>query len=99
MSARTLSVRCDVDIEQTRDSFHAHAVPDGVALRPGDAVLVHDVPTRIAFGQRLSCECRATVRRAGPLARLWTRATSIFSLTTLYEVGFEPHDPAALEAP
>ena len=91
MSARhTLWVRCDVEIEQTAQSFHAHAVPDGVALRPGDVVLVHDVPTQVAFGQRLSCECRATVRRAGPLRRFWTRATAIFALTSLYEVGFEP---------
>ena len=87
---RTVLVRCQVEIEQTPESFHAYAIPDGVALRPGDVVLVHDAPTRIAFGQRLSCECAATVRRAGPLRRFWTRATAILALTSLYEVGFEP---------
>jgi hypothetical protein len=29
------------------------------------------------------------VRRAGPLRRAWTRAAEIFSLTDLYEVGFD----------
>jgi hypothetical protein len=27
---RILTVQCDVDIEQTQRSFHAHAVPDGI---------------------------------------------------------------------
>lgn len=89
MTGRVVSVCCDVDIEQTPWSFHAHAVPDGVALRPGDVVQVHDVPTAIGFGQYVSCVCPATVRRAGPLRRLWTRSTAIFALTSLYEVGFE----------
>lgn len=92
---RTMSVRCDVEIEQTPQSFHAYAVPDGVALRPGDVVLVHDVPTAVAFGERLACVCDATVHRAGPLRRAWTRATSIFALTSLYEVGFEPPERSA----
>ncbi len=88
--SRTLSVRCAVEIAKTPETFHAYAVPEGVALRPGDAVLVHDAPTEIAFGETLRRDCRATVRRAGWLKRAWTRATSIFLLTSLYEVGFEP---------
>jgi len=87
---RTFDVPCEVEIEQTADSFHAHAVPEGVALRPGDVVLVHGVPTGLGFGTRLRCSCRATVRRAGPLTRLLTRAGSLLALTSLYEVGFEP---------
>ena len=34
----TVEVRCDIDIEQTPDSFHAYAIPDGVDIRPGDVV-------------------------------------------------------------
>ncbi|MBE7211187.1 MAG: hypothetical protein INR65_09225 [Gluconacetobacter diazotrophicus] len=93
--SRTLPVRCDVDIEQTPRSFHAHAVPDGVSIRPGDSVLVHGIPTAIGFGEHLVTECRGTVRRAGILRRAWTRATAILHLTELYEVGFEPHAPGA----
>jgi hypothetical protein len=91
--SRSVSIRCDVDIEQTPESFHAYAIPQGIAVNPGDIVLVHDVPTEIGFGERMACECKATVRRAGPLRRAWTRAVSIFSLTSLYEVGFEPEPP------
>ncbi len=91
---RQVSARCVVEIERSADSLHAHAVPLGVAIRPGDIVLVHGAPTAIGFGQRLSRECTATVRRAGPVARFWTRATALFSLTDLYEVGFEPGEPS-----
>ena len=57
--SRTLTVECDVDIEQTPESLHAHAVPDGIDIRPGDSVLVHDTPT-VPFGQRITCRCPAT---------------------------------------
>lgn len=90
MTARTVDVRCDVDIEQTRDSFHAHAVPDGIDIRPGDMVLVHGAPTDIGFGERVACECRATVVRAGLLGRLWAHVQGMFELDELYEVGFCP---------
>ena len=90
MSARTIEVRCDVDIERTRDSFHAHAVPDGIDIRPGDIVLVHGAPTDIGYGTRIACECRATVVRAGWIERAWTHVASLFELGELYEVGFSP---------
>lgn len=89
---RTLRVPCLVEIEQTPESLHAHAVPQGVALRPGDVVLVHGAPTRVGFGERVSRECQATVTRAGPLARIWTRAMSLLDITELYEVGFAPKE-------
>lgn len=88
----TLSIRADVDIEKTAESFHAYAVPDGVDIRAGDVVIVHGVPTDIGFGDRLITQCDATVHRAGPLLRLWTAITAMFELTELYEVGFEPKD-------
>lgn len=85
-----VEVRCDVDIERTRDSFHAHAVPDGIDIQPGDVVWVHDAPTDIGYGARIACECRATVIRANWLMRMWTQMQGLFALTELYEVGFEP---------
>jgi hypothetical protein len=91
MNARRFDVQCDVDIEQTPFSFHAHAVPDGVDIRPGDEVLVHDAP-RVGFGEQVRCRCRATVTRAGLFTRGLARVQGLFALTELYEVGFEPKD-------
>src|SRR3954447_13350091 len=87
---RTIEVPCVVDIEQTADSLHAHAIPEGIALRPGDTVLVHGAPTSIGYGERIRTPCRATVRRAGPIRRWWTQLTALLELTELYEVGFQP---------
>lgn len=88
-NAGTVTIRADVDIEKTAESFHAYAVPDGIDIRPGDVVIVHGVPTDIGFGERLITQCSATVHRAGPVKRAWTSLMSMFQLTELYEVGFE----------
>lgn len=92
LGRETLEVICLVDIEQTHDSFHAHAVPDGIDIRPGDRVTVHDVPTDVAFGERIECVRRATVVRASLAERTWTRMSGLFGLTELYEVGFAPKE-------
>jgi hypothetical protein len=85
---QTLEVPCTVDIEHSFDSLHAYVDLDGVEIGPGDEVLVHDAPTEIAYGDRVVCERRATVRKAGLLERLRTRLMEPFELTELYEVGF-----------
>jgi len=92
LGGEVVEVECDVDIEQTPLSFHAHAVPDGIDIRPGDSVQVHGVPSGIDFGDALTCRCPATVTRAGALARWWTEFTAMFELTELYEVGFLPKE-------
>lgn len=86
---RSIEVPCTVDIEQTAESLHAHAIPDGIDIRPGDTVLVHGVPEAIRFGDRVTLQCRATVIRAGWLERIWTKTKGLFALTELYEVGFQ----------
>ncbi len=91
-AAGTVEVSCLVDLEQTHDSLHAHAVPRDVEIRPGDVVLVHGAPSSVPFGERLTRECSATVTRAGFLGRAWTRLSGMFQLTELYEVGFSPKD-------
>ena len=98
-----IEVACDVDIEKTAESFHAHAVPDGIDIQPGDVVVVHDMPDHVAFGDCYQRRGRATVFRAGPVARMWTRFAGLFELNELYEVGFLPIyetvlQPAAREA-
>jgi hypothetical protein len=89
---RTVQARAEVDLENTPDSFHAYAVPDGIDIRPGDVVQVHGVPSEIGFGEHVVMDCAATVSRAGMLLRAWTSLTALFLLTDLYEVGFEPKD-------
>ena len=87
-----VQVPVTVELEQTAESFHAYAVPEGIDIQPGDEVTVHGAPARIAFGERRIVQCRATVVRAGPLRRAWTRLEGLFSLTELYEVGFEARE-------
>ena len=86
---RRIDVPCTVDIEQTPESLHAHAIPEGIEIRPGDRVLVHGAPSRIRFGERVALQCSATVVRANVFGRFWARATSFLEFTALYEVGFE----------
>jgi hypothetical protein len=89
LGRRTIEVTCTVDIEQTPESLHAHAIPDGIDIRPGDTVVLHGAPTEIRFGDRVILQCRATVIRAGWLQRAWTKTKGLFALTELYEVGFQ----------
>jgi hypothetical protein len=87
--SRVIQVECDVDIQQTQQSFHAYAVPDGIEIQPGDTVLVHNTPV-VGFGGHVTCRCPATVTRGGPLARLAAHLRGFLELTDLYEVGFQP---------
>jgi hypothetical protein len=92
MRRRMIDVACTVEIEQTPESFHAHAIPRGIDIRPGDRVLVHGAPGHVCYGARISLPCRATVTRASWLQRLWTQMRGLFELTELYEVGFAPRE-------
>jgi hypothetical protein len=86
---RTVEVPCTVDVEHSFDSLHAYVDLEGVEVGPGDEVLVHDAPTEVPYGERVVCQRRATVVRAGPLERAWTRLVAgRLELAELYEVGF-----------
>ena len=92
--SRTIDVPCTVEIERSFDSLHAHAIPEGIELRPGDRVIVHGAPTEIPDGTVATLQCRATVRRAGWAERNWTMAVALFELTELYHCGFEAKEHA-----
>jgi hypothetical protein len=81
-------VPCTIEIEHTAESLHAHVELDGVAIRPGDEVLIHNAPTTVPFGEQIVWHSRATVVRAGALARLMAHVRGYLELTELYEVGF-----------
>lgn len=84
-------VQCTVLVEHTNEHLHAHVELDGeVQVNPGDRVIVHGAPIKVAFGERQSFRRTATVERAGRLEQLWTRWRGNFELTELYEVGVLP---------
>jgi hypothetical protein len=70
---RDIEVDCTLEIEQTAESLHAHAIPEGVEIRPGDRVLLLATPPRVGFGERVNLAARARVRRAGPQNRVQPR--------------------------
>ncbi|WP_428374627.1 hypothetical protein [Lichenicoccus sp.] len=86
---RRIEATCALDIERSFDSFHAYAVPVDVEINPGDVVRLQQAPAPVGPGEHMTGECRITVQRAGPIMQAWTRAISVFFLTSLYEVGFE----------
>ena len=94
----SVDVPCTVDIAQTVESLHAHVELQGIDVEPGDSVLVHDAPSTVDYGKRIVCDRQATVTRASWLGRMWTRATSRFELTLLYEVSFSPGRSARVSA-
>ncbi len=73
---KRIDVPCFVDIEQTPDSLHAHAIPEGIDIHPGNSVLVHGAPSRIGYGERVRLECSATVTRASVLRPVLDRSCS-----------------------
>ena len=90
LTRRTSLVPCTIDIAHTADTLHAHVELANTDIGPGDRVLVHGAPTSVRFGERVLCDRTATVTHAGWLARFWTRLTSRFEVTMLYEVSFSP---------
>ena len=91
---KRIEVPVALDIEQTAESLHAHAIPEGIEIRPGDQVLVHNAPARIGFGERVTLQTTATVIRANAIQRWWTQMTALLEFTALYEVGFERRETA-----
>lgn len=89
MNARRFDVPCRIAIEQSEAYFHAHVELEGdVAINPGDRVQVHGAPVHVPFGESAVFERTATVTRAGPLLRGWTKLAAYFDLSELYEVSF-----------
>jgi len=78
-----------LDLESSHETFHAHADLGMVLVDEGDAVLIHDAPNRIAFGEKRRIETKATVAKASWLRRCVVRVLGTSHITELYEVGFE----------
>ena len=86
---KTVEVTCTLDVQNTFEALHAHVRLDGgVVVHPGDEVLVHGDPVAVPFGESRVIRRRATIRRAGPVQRLWTRLTGDFEFMELCEFSF-----------
>ncbi|HEX8402726.1 MAG TPA: hypothetical protein VF628_13610 [Allosphingosinicella sp.] len=91
LTADRFDTPCRVQVEQSEAYFHAHVELDSdVRVGPGDKVRVHGAPITVPFGTSAVFERTATVERAGPLLRAWTRLAGHFEMAELYEVSFTP---------
>ena len=88
---RRFDTPCTIEIEHTAEFLNAHVTLDGdVTMAPGDSVRVHGAPIHVPFGTRHVERRTATVTRAGPIGRAWTRLKARFEFAELYEVSFSP---------
>ncbi|MDJ0614926.1 MAG: hypothetical protein QNJ29_14755 [Rhizobiaceae bacterium] len=86
---RTEDVDCTVEIVNKFESLEAHVrFNDGTTVNPGDEVLVHGKPIEVPYGEHQTFDRRATITRAGPIERLWTRMTGDFEFMELCEFSF-----------
>ena len=85
----TETLDCTVEINNPFDAFGAHVhFEKGVAIRPGDEVLVHGAPITIPYGESRSFRRRATITRAGLVERTWARLTGDLDMLELCEFSF-----------
>jgi hypothetical protein len=86
---RTEEVPCTVELSHRLESPHAHVrFNNGAAVFPGDEVLVHGKPVLAAYGEVIVEDRTATITRATPIERLWTRMTGDFGFMELCEFSF-----------
>ena len=88
-SAKRFDVGCTIEVSHTFESLHAHVELDGnIAIYPGDEVIVHGAPIKVAYGEQATIKRTATIVRAGVLERLWTKITGRFEVMELLEFSF-----------
>jgi uncharacterized Zn finger protein len=86
---RRFEVGCTIYVSHTFESLHAHVELDGnIPIYPGDEVIVHGAPVKVPYGETAEIRRVATVVRANPLERLWTRATGRLEVMELLEFSF-----------
>lgn len=84
-----IEVPCTLEVENTFEALGAHLkLADGIVVHPGDEVEVHGAPIAVPYGETQTFERRATVTRAGPIERLWTRMTGDLEFMELCEFSF-----------
>ena len=80
---------CTVEVSHTFESLHAHVrFNNGAIVHPGDEVLVHGDPIFASYGEILTEERTATIRRAFLFERIWTRLVGSFEFMEICEFSF-----------
>lgn len=80
---------CTVEVSHKFESLHAHVrFNNGAIIHPGDEVLVHGAPIMAPYGAVVIEDRTATITRATPLERMWTRMTGDFDFMELCEFSF-----------
>ena len=88
-NAKRFDIGCTIEIENTFESLHAHvALDDGIAIEPGDEVLVHGSEIIVPYGEKVTLRRTATVVRASALERAWTKLTGDLEFMELCEFSF-----------
>lgn len=86
---KILHLPCTIRIRHDWESLEAHVeLADDVQPEIGDKITVHGAAVQVPFGESITIQREATVRRAGPLEKAWIRFQAMFELTELYEVSF-----------
>ncbi len=89
INRRTERVPCTVEVSHRFEELSAHVRFDnGATVHPGDAVLVHGQPVMAGYGEVVVEKREATITRATPLERLWTRLTGDLEFMELCEFSF-----------
>ena len=86
---KTHDAPCTVEVCNTFEELSAHVrFDDGTVVHPGDEVIVHGAPVMVPYGETASIARTATVKRAGPIERAWTRMTGDIEFMELCEFSF-----------
>jgi len=80
---------CTVEVSHCFESLHAHVkFENGAVIHPGDEVLVHGAEIMAPYGEVVTESRTATITRATPLRRAWTRLTGDLEFMELCEFSF-----------
>ena len=80
---------CTIEVSHTFESLHAHVrFNDGTIVYPGDEVIVHGDPVKAPYGEVISEDREATILRATPLERLWTKIIGKLEFMEICEFSF-----------
>ena len=83
------SAPCTIEVSNTFESLHAHVrFNNGAIVYPGDEVIVHGDPVKALYGEVITEDREATILRANPLERLWTRMIGKFEFMEICEFSF-----------
>ena len=88
-SRRIETAPCTVEISHKFESLHAHVrLNNGATIEPGDEVQVLGPEIMAPFGEVVTEEREAIIRRASAIERFWTRLTGDMEIMELCEFSF-----------